>query len=58
MAGFYQLMSVYLERILPMICSPGDDNREYGSSANADINVLQGNTDTFFNVHLEDMPYH
>lgn len=35
-------MRLYLERIVPVICEAGNDNREYGSSANADINALQG----------------
>jgi chorismate mutase len=35
-------MRLYLERIVPVICAAGNDNREYGSSANADINALQG----------------
>jgi chorismate mutase len=36
-----KIMRLYLERIVPVICEAGNDNREYGSSANADINALQ-----------------
>jgi chorismate mutase len=36
-----KIMRLYLERIVPVISAPGNDNREYGSSANADINALQ-----------------
>jgi len=30
-----------LEKILPMICEDADDKREYGSTANCDLNALQ-----------------
>eukprot|EP00730_Choanoeca_flexa_P003479 TRINITY_DN11419_c0_g1_i2.p1 TRINITY_DN11419_c0_g1~~TRINITY_DN11419_c0_g1_i2.p1 ORF type:complete len:464 (+),score=84.16 TRINITY_DN11419_c0_g1_i2:254-1645(+) len=35
-----KVLTMYLEHILPAICPPGDDGH-YGSSANADIIVLQ-----------------